>query len=265
MSNVVVTRDRGSPPLWEQVLEDLRRRMAAGEFAERFPRDVELVSHYEVSRHTAREAVRHLQSEGLVDRRRGRGSFVVGNRIEQPVGTLYSLFRSIEALGMVQDSVVRYLEERHDDEASAMLACPGAPLLYLERVRLADGDPIALDCSWLPFATTRALLDADFNHTALYEQLATQCGIRLTSGWERIRPVLPDRQQRELLGIDAREPAFAIERVAFWNAAPVEWRHSVVRGDRFSFIARWESEQSEHMNTAFEPTGPPPEDRVGNR
>ncbi|MHB1536874.1 MAG: GntR family transcriptional regulator, partial [Acidimicrobiales bacterium] len=117
----VVTRDRGSSPLWEQVLEDLRRRLAAGEFADRFPRDVELVSHYEVSRHTAREAVRRLQGEGLVDRRRGRGSFVVGHRIEQPVGTLYSLFRSIEANGIVQESVVRYLEVRHDDKAAAML------------------------------------------------------------------------------------------------------------------------------------------------
>jgi GntR family transcriptional regulator len=205
-----------------------------------------------VSRHTAREAVRHLQAEGLLERRRGRGSFVTGSTIEQPVGTLYSLFRSIEARGLVQDSVVRSLEERHDDKAAAMLACPGEALVYLERLRLADGEPIALDWSWLPLTLARPLLGADFTHTALYEQLAERCGIQLTSGWERIRPILPDRKQRDLLALDARQPAFAVERLGLSGHMPVEWRHSIVRGDRFSFVARWSNEQ---LDTSFEPTG----------
>lgn len=227
-------------PLWAQVLEDVRARLAAGEFGERFPSDVELVDHYQVSRHTVREAVRHLQSEGLLQRRRGKGSFVTSRQIEQQVGSLYSLFRSIEAKGSVQDSVVRHLEQRHDPVAARVLGCrPGASLIYLERVRLADGDPIALDWSWLPARLARPLLNVDFHHTALYEELTTRCGVRLTGGLERIRPVLPDRHQRQMLGLDAREACFAIERVAFADDTPVEWRHSVVRGDRFSFVARW--------------------------
>lgn len=241
-------------PLWKQVLADLRRRLAAGEFTQRFPGDAELVQRYGVSRHTAREAVRPLQAEGLLERRRGRGSFVTGPRIEQPVGTLYSLYRSIEEHGMVQESVVRYLGERHDDKAEAMLGCPGRPLVYLERLRLADGEPIALDCSWLPADLARPLLGVDFHHTALYEQLAERCGIRLTSGWERISPILPDRTQRELLDIEARQPAFAIERLAQRGSTPVEWRHGIVRGDRFSFVARWASEQ---LDTSFEPISRP--------
>lgn len=238
-------------PLWAQVLADLRRRLDHGEFAARFPGDAELVAHYGVSRHTVREAVRHLQVEGVLERRRGQGSFLTGPRIEQPVGTLYSLFRSIEATGAVQNSVVRALEERTDDVASTQLGCPGQPLVYLERVRLADNQPVALDCSWLPAALARPLLEVDFRHTALYEELAQRCGVRLTSGWERIRPVLPDRSQRALLGTLAREPAFAIERFGLQGTTPIEWRHGVVRADRFSFVARWASEQ---LDTAFEQT-----------
>jgi len=242
---------RTALPLWARVLSDLRRRVADGEFVERFPGDAELVGQYGVSRHTVREAVRHLQSEGVLERRRGRGSFLTGPRIEQPVGTLYSLFRSIEATGAVQDSVVRALEERTDATASAQLGCPGQPLIYLERVRLADGQPVALDCSWLPAVVARPLLDVDFGHTALYEELAARCGVRLTSGWERIRPVLPDRSQRALLGTPAREPAFAIERFGLQGTTPIEWRHGVVRADRFSFVARWASEQ---LDTTLEQT-----------
>jgi len=244
------------PPLWSQVLEDLRARLAGGEFAERFPSDLELVSHYEVSRHTVREAVRHLQDEGLLERRRGQGSFVRVRPIEQPVGTLYSLFRSIEARGMTQQSIVRYLEVRTDDKAAAMLSClPGERLVYLERLRLVDDVPIALDCSWLPHGLAEPLLHIDFSHTALYEELAERCGISLTSGWERIRPVLPEPVQRRLLDISARVPGFAIERMAYRERTPVEWRHSVVRGDHFSFVSRWSADQ---VDTSLEPVEPSP-------
>ncbi|MDQ6784122.1 MAG: GntR family transcriptional regulator [Actinomycetota bacterium] len=252
----MATELSGTSPLWAQVLDDLRARLAADEFSSRFPGDLELVAHYSVSRHTVREAVRHLQAEGLLERRRGQGSFLTSRRIEQPVGTLYSLFRSIEARGLVQHSVVRYLEERQDDKAATMLGCPpDEPLVYLERVRLADGEPIALDCSWLPRNLAEPLLAVDFHHTALYEELAQRCGLHLTSGWERIRPVLPEPRQRQLLEVSAREPAFAIERMAFRERTPVEWRHSVVRGDRFSFVSRWSSEQ---LDTSFEPVSQTP-------
>jgi GntR family transcriptional regulator len=238
----VANRADGSLTLWAQVLDDLRRRIAEGEFDDRFPGDLELVERYAVSRHTVREAVRRLQAEGLVERHRGQGSFVVQGRIDQSVDTLYSLFLSVEEHGIIQESVVRHLEQRHDEEAATTLRCPGQPLLYLERIRLGDGKPIALDCSWLPLSLARPLLSADFHHTALYEQLAERCGVRLTSGWERIRPVIPDRTQREILQITTHQPAFAIERMGLRDGAPVEWRHSIVRGDRLSFVARWTSD-----------------------
>ena len=108
-------------PLWAQVLGDLRARLARGEFTGRFPGDEELRAQYGVSRHTVREAVRRLQTEGVIERGRGRGTFVTGALIEQPLGALYSLFRSVEAQGFVQRSIVRYLEERRNEEAAKVL------------------------------------------------------------------------------------------------------------------------------------------------
>jgi GntR family transcriptional regulator len=239
-------------PLWARVLADLRGRMASGEFAARFPGDAELVTHYGVSRHTVREAVRRLQEEGLLERRRGQGSFLVGPAIEQPLGTMYSLFRSVEATGATQESLVRVLERRHDDKAAAMLGCVGEPLIYLERLRLADGEPIALESAWLPAAVAEPLLEVDFRRTALYEELRRRCGVRLTSGWERIRPAMPDRTARDALGLDAGAPVFGIERFSLAEQHPIEWRHSLVRSDRFFFVARWSADQ---LDTAFEQDG----------
>lgn len=248
------TVDRGSPiPLWSQVLEDLRARLADGEFDDRFPTDQELMDSYGVSRHTARDAVRRLADEGLVDRERGRGTFVRSRSIEQPLGALYSLFQSIEAQGFEQRSRVLTLEERTDAEAAAVLGvATDEPLIFLERVRLCDDEPIAVDCSWLAASIASPLLGVDFSHTSLYRELAGRCGVAPTQGRERIEPVLPTEAQRQLLGIGRRQSVFAIERLALAGDRPLEWRHSVVRGDRFAFVARWSGHE---VATALEHSG----------
>lgn len=241
-----------STPLWEQVLTDLRDRLVAGEFTERFPTDREIMQTYGVSRHTAREAVRHLEDDGLVARERGRGTFVRAARIEQPLGAIYSLFRSIEDQGYEPRSRVLTLQERVDEQAASMLELgAGDPLVFLERVRLIDGEPFAVDCSWLPASIASPLLEVDFRRAALYEELARRCGVRPTSGWERIAPQMPTDAQRQLLDLGPEEPVFAIERLAIDGERPLEWRHSVVRSDRFSVVARWSGAE---VATGMEPT-----------
>ncbi|MHB8452139.1 MAG: GntR family transcriptional regulator [Mycobacteriales bacterium] len=233
--------DRRQPlPLWAQLYDDLRTRLEAGEFTTRFPTDHELMTDYSVSRHTAREAVRALRAEGLVERERGRGSWVPAGDFWQPLGALYSLFRSIERAGVVQRSVVRALEERRDAAAAARLGLPAdAALVYLERLRLAGETPLALDRAWLPARFARPLLKVDFTRTALYDELPTHCGVTPTGGWERITPVVPTGEHRRLLAIGPRGAAFALQRLTWSAAALLEWREGLVSGQRYSFVERW--------------------------
>lgn len=232
--------DRGSPlPLWSQVQNDLRRRASGGEFDEVFPGENMLVAQYEVSRNTVREALRALRSEGLVTAERGRAPRLVrGGAIEQPVGTLYSLFASVEAAGLHQSSVVRVLDIRADGVVATRLGLEeSTPLVHLERLRLAGEAPLALDRVWLPASLAAALLDADFTHTSLYGELAARTGIRLDGGQEQIKAVMPTAAEQTLLGCPAGIAAFAIERTARAGTRCVEWRQTVVRGDRFVFQA----------------------------
>jgi len=235
------TLDRTSAmPLWAQLLRDLRHRLAVGEFSERFPTDQELVDEYRVSRHTVREAVRRIQADGILDRRRGRGTYVRSPDFQQPLGTLYSLFRSIEAEGIGQTSVVLCLEARTDAEIAGHLGLPAdAELFHLERLRLAGAAPLAVDRAWLPLGLARPLLTADFARTALYDELAALCGVRPEAGSEVIRPVIPDPGDRRQLGLDDDAAAFLIVRTTFAGGRPLEWRESVVRGDVYSFRVDW--------------------------
>lgn len=244
--------DRAGPlPLWAQVYDDLRRRVDAEEFTDAFLGEHALVEEYHVSRHTVREALRRLRTEGVVTAERGRAPRLARPEIEQPLGALYSLFASVERSGRRQRSVVRALDVRPDPPAAARLdLAADAPLLYLERVRLADEEPLAVDRVWLPAGLAGALVDVDFTHTALYDELDRRCGVRLTTGREHIRAVLPTGAERRLLALPADVAAFAIDRLGCSGASPVEWRRTLVRGDRFSLTARFSASDGYRLDVA---------------
>ncbi|WP_240771110.1 GntR family transcriptional regulator [Nocardioides sp. GY 10113] len=230
--------DRASAlPLWAQVQADIERRLRAGEFTDSFPGEMALVDQYAVSRHTVREALRRLREGGLLDAGRGRAPRVASAEIAQPAGTLYSIFASAQESGHSQRSIVRALDARADGTVAARLGLEeSTPLIYLERIRLLDEEPLAMDRAWLPASIAAPLLDADFTQTSLYGELSARCDVRLTGGREEIRAVVPTTAERVLLDIPDRTAALAIDRLGELGGRPVEWRQTVVRGDRFGLV-----------------------------
>ncbi|MEX1164203.1 MAG: GntR family transcriptional regulator [Nitriliruptor sp.] len=228
------------PPLWQQVLSDLERRIASGDIVDRFPTDRELTEHYGVSRHTAREAVRRLRARGLVDRHRGRGSFLNDGRLTQPLGGLYSLYRAVEDQGLTQRSEVLALEPDRDADAATRLGLPPrAELVRVERLRFAGDEPLALDSVWLPADVGRHLLDVDLTRTALYDELRERAGIRITAATETLEPLVPDADARNLLQLDEGEALLRVRRLGSSGDRPVECRVTLIRGQRFLYSSSW--------------------------
>lgn len=234
--------DRDSAlPLWAQLHDDLHARLQAGEFGAAFPGELALAEQYEVSRQTVREAMRRLRQAGLVVAGRGRRPRLAQDvAIEAPLGAIYSLFASVEQAGLEQRSIVRALDVHADGVVAARLGLEeSTPLLRLERLRLAGGAPLALDRVWLPASIAGPLLEADFTHTSLYAELADRCGVRLTGGTEHLHAVVPTDTERRLLGLDGSTAVLVIDRLGCAHGRPVEWRHTLVRGDRFSVRAEF--------------------------
>lgn len=237
-------------PLWSQLRADLLRRIESGEFVEAFPGEHDLVAEYHVSRHTVREALRPLRAQGLVTAARGRSSkFTAGGLLEPRAGEAYSLFQAVEAVGAVQRSVVRVLDRRADGVVAARLELEeSTPLVYLERLRLADEEPLAVDRVWLPEALAHPLLGVDFGRTSLYGELERHCAVRITGGWERIRAVVPGRGERARLKCHGSIALFAIERLGRTSdGCPVEWRQTLVRADRFAVTAEFSTRKGYQM------------------
>jgi GntR family transcriptional regulator len=243
--------DRHSPlPLWAQLRDDLRRRLEDGAFDEEFPGELALVEAYGVSRHTVRSALRELRAEGIVIAERGRRPRLAGHDlITQPLGALYSLFALVEEAGLAQTSIVRVLDVRADGVVADRLELEAStPLFHLERLRLAGDEPLALDSVWLPAGVAAPLLEADFTHTALYDELAARAGVRLDGGHEHIRAVVPSRAEQRLLGLPRSVGVLAIDRLGYAGARPVEWRRTLIRGDRFSLTADFSHRTGYRLN-----------------
>ncbi len=227
-------------PLWRQVHDDLARRIAQGEFADRFPTDRELTQQYSVSRHTVREAVGRLRARGIVERHRGRGSFVSDASIVTPAAGLSSLFRAVEGQGITQRSKVLTLDTVVDDDVACRLGIPAdTPLIRLERLRLAGQLPIALDCVWLPASIGARLLQVDFRSTALYAELEA-LGAVIDRIEEDVVPVVAEPELAGLLALEDDEALLKIRRIGYSQGERIECRLTLLRGQQVTYRSAWD-------------------------
>ena len=223
-------------PLWVRVHDDILNRITVGEFADIFPGEIHLSAEYRVSRSTVRLALEPLRRKGLVLAGRGKRPTVRLNHGEEHrFGPVYSLFAAVEASGMTQRSEVTRRVICVDARIARRLELPAdASLVNIERRRFADEDVIATDRAWLPADRAAGLLDVDFSNTALYEQLTLQCGITLDGGQETLTAITLDAEQAPALECRVGAAAFSIERCGYADGRPVEWRETLIRGDRFA-------------------------------
>ncbi|MFE0019659.1 GntR family transcriptional regulator [Amycolatopsis sp. NPDC059021] len=226
-------------PLWQRIQNAVLERLRAGEFAERFPGELELVAEYGVSRTTVRRALTQLRADGVVSAERGKRPRLHPARdVEQPLGSLYSLHATVRTTERSQRSVVRRLDVHADGVIADHLGLDGsAPLVHVERLRLAGEEPLALDRVWLPADRASCLLDADLTHTGVYAVLARCANLRLDRGRETIRAVVLTPADCATLGCAPGSAGLSIHRLSHAKGVPLEWRHTLVRGDRFTLTA----------------------------
>jgi len=129
-------------------------------------------------------------------------------------------------------------------------------LVYLERLRLADEEPLAMDRVWLPAWLAAPLLSADFTETSLYAELDERCDARLTGGREHVRAAIPTPAEQRLLALPSGVAVLAIDRVGELRGQPVEWRESVVRGDRFTLTTDLSATRPTHESAITVSSGP---------
>ncbi len=232
--------DPGPVPLHHQVYLDLRASLDGGEWrsGDRLPTERELAARYGCSLITVRRALLELAREARIERTRGRGTFVSRPSIRLDMGGSLSFAEEMTDQG--HQPGTRLVASRSEIAGSSVAAAlgiePGAPTLYVERLRLADEEPLLLEQVHLPADRFPGLLSADLEGGSLYELLATRYDTQVAHSRETFLPVnLPVREAR-LLGQEPHRLALLVEGVAYTRTGvPVEYARSYVRGDRMRY------------------------------
>jgi GntR family transcriptional regulator len=227
----------GPIPLHHQVYLDLRAALDAGEWrpGDRLPPERELAARYGCSLITVRRALGDLARERRLERARGRGTFVTRPPIPLDLDGSLSFTEELRHLGHEATTTVVTARTLPAEVsvAEALGIAPGAPVVHLERLRMADGEPLLLEQVFLPEARFPGLLASDLEHGSLYELLATRYATRVVRAREALEPIALPAREAQLLGVEPHRPALLIEGLAFDQAGDlVEFARSYVRGDR---------------------------------
>lgn len=215
-----------------QIIAQIEQAIADGDLApdDRLPPERALAAEHGVSRMTVRQALQSLEARGLLRRVIGRngGSFVARPKVDRDLGTFSGLSEQLARQGVAAGA--RVLSAGEVDGA-----------VEIVRVRLADGEPFAVERSSFPADRFRALLDLDLSGS-LYDLLDEQFDAAPVRAVERIEPVLADAGDAAALGLRVGAPLMLVDRVAYDGAGlVVETARDVFRGDRTRIVA-WTSQ-----------------------
>jgi GntR family transcriptional regulator len=229
-------------PLYHQLKQWLSTRIVSGELqpGTQLPGDYELSERLGVSRGVVRQALSELRHDGLIERERGRGTFVSRPKTAQGlIGSMRGLADDAALRGQeVVSTVLRLAETPADDVVAAKLELePGTPLVELERLRTLDGDPWVLTVTYLPAALVPGLVRRDLGGIAsVYRILREEYGLAPASAVRRVEAAVTDAREAHLLRMRVGEPLLVLRSISYTaDGRPLEYFVARHRGDRSAF------------------------------
>jgi DNA-binding GntR family transcriptional regulator len=231
--------DRASPvPLYFQVAQHLEQAIESGELppGARLDNEIQLAEQLGLSRPTMRRAMQYLVDRGLLVRRRGIGTQVVQAKVKRPV-ELSSLFDDLAGSGQQPATTVLSNESAaaSADIARRLDVAEGDPVIVLERLRFARGEPLARLRNYLPAALVPALSTAALEQRGLY-QLLRAGGLTLHAAAQTIGARTATAAEARLLGEARGAPLLTMERSTYdERGRVVEYGTHIYRASRYSF------------------------------
>jgi GntR family transcriptional regulator len=227
-------------PIYYQLKEFLREKIVSGEWppGTMIPSERELSEQYKISRMTARQALTELTVEGILYRKQGKGTFVTEPKFQQALTHLTSFTEDMQARGL--DSGAQVL--RIDLVQAPLLAqqalqiSAGQEVVILERLRMAEGEPIALETCYLHFDKAEELFNENFENNSLYRILNQKYSITPTRAQQQVEAALCSYREKGMLKIEDGAPVLRNRRITFdQRGRAFEYTESAYRADRYVF------------------------------
>jgi GntR family transcriptional regulator len=232
-----------SLPLYAQVETALAASISEGDLAPgmQLPPEADLMERFGVSRITVRRAIQNLASRGLVEIRRGRGTFATEPKLTHELSALSGFGEDMEALG--RNATARVVSKQLDTAdrtvARELALSVGSLVVRIERVRLGDGVPISFDVTWLPFEIGQPILSDNLEAEPIFRLLEDKYKVPLMEAEYRLEAVAAEPAVAQALDVPAASPIFLIERTSYTTGnRPIDYERLHYRGDLVKFRTR---------------------------
>jgi len=227
-------------PIYLQICEFIRGKIDSGEIVigSRVWSESDIMEKFDVSRNTARKAIETLENEGVVSRIQGKGSFVSSPTVDYGLQSLMSFSEEIKEKKLVPSSrIISFTREHPDVSRAENLKIQEEEWIFkLERVRNADGRPMAYQIAYIPEKLCPGLLEYNFTKKSLYEVFEKDYKHILS--WQKtvIKPIVADDYLAGILKISPKTPLLHTESITYLaGGTPIESNKHIYLSERYQF------------------------------
>jgi GntR family transcriptional regulator len=229
--------------LYSRVETVLAREITDGVLTvgDQLPTEDSLIARFEVSRITVRRAIQNLVGRGLIEIRRGKGTFVAAPKMTQELTELSGFVEDMHALGRKPTARVIAKEVVTADTtvASHLALTKGERVVRIRRVRLADGVPLSFDETYLPLEIGKKIITNNLKIQPIFSLLERKYDIPLIEAEYKLEAVAAETEVASALRVKLGSPIFRIERTSYTTGnRPVDYERLYYRGDLVRFVTR---------------------------
>jgi GntR family transcriptional regulator len=232
-----VLDERSPVPLYYQLQEIIRSRIDSGQWGpgQQLPPEADLCKEFNLSRGTVRQALADLVREGMLHRRRGKGSFVAAEKIQQDIQSLtgFSEYaKNVLGANLGSRLISVKVIPATRSMAKALEISDGSDVVEIRKVKLVDDQPFFLTAAFLPRDATPGLEHDDLSDESLIQLLRDRYGFSVAKvkGW--FEPVLVTEYEAPLLDVEKGSPALLYQRIRFSaDDKPLMLNKNIIRGD----------------------------------
>ena len=227
-------------PMYQQMNEILRVLLKTGEFAEgdRFLTERQIADRFQVSRPTANKVLAGMVSEGLLEFKKGVGTFVCPPPLNYDIHTLVSFTQKVIDAGKKPATQVLEFKRTNSSGVEAEIADKlqvwNQELFAITRLRLADRVPVILERRWVTAATFPGLTRKDMQ-ASFYALCRERYGLKISESDQTIRAVALKGEDAKILKVRAGSPALLVSAVGYSGQSAAWWEKTLYRGDAYEF------------------------------
>lgn len=230
-------------PLYARVETVLAGEILDGDLkvGDQLPTEDSLIARFGVSRITVRRAIQNLVSRGLVEIRRGRGTFIAAPKVMHDLKELSGFVEDMHLLGRKPTARVigKEIVAASAIVAHQLALTRGERIVRIRRVRLADGVPLSYDETYLPLEIGKKIITNNLKVDPIFSLLERKYDVPLIEAEYKLDAVAADNEVAKALRVKPASPIFRIERTSYSTGGrPVDYETLHYRGDLVQFVTR---------------------------